>query len=90
MAGNSRLNTDVAVHVLGWSFDPMVRPNMSIAHALVSVVRKERGVMSEKKPEDVELFQFLAQMLMARGNTVSYSSDDWIKLKTRLQEDAYF
>ena len=57
---------------------------------LVSVIRQERGVMSTNKPEELKLFQFLAEKLMARGNPAAYTTDAWQAFKDQLQQPAYW
>ena len=57
---------------------------------LVAVIRQERGVMNSNKPEELKLFQFLAEKLMARGNPAVYTPEEWKAFKDQLQKPAFW
>ena len=88
----STMARNVAIPGAASSLEPRQQFDRSdlLEDTLVATVRKWKGVMSAANSEDVELFQFLAQLLMARGNTAAYTADDWNMLKERLTEAAFF
>ena len=57
---------------------------------LVAAVRKCKGVMNTRDSDHVDLFQFLAEKLMARGNPAAYNKEAWLALKKRLMETSYY
>ena len=46
--------------------------------------------MNPETAKDREMFQFLAEKLMARGNPSAYSEPEWEILKGLLQQPAFF
>ena len=88
----STMAQNIAISGAASSSQPQqaVPRNDLLEDTLVAALRKWKGVMSAAKSEDVELLQFLAHLLTARGNTGAYTSDEWILLKKRLTAPAFF